>query len=102
MTTSLTASEIKMIYIQIIVMAILGTTMFLYVQTPIQSSPAITSSAGIQTSVSSSGSWINTLLGIPEGMGELFFISALIISPFLVMDTFIAIRFVKDIATGWI
>ena len=102
MTTSLTASEIKMIYIQIIVMAILGSIMFLYSQEPITTVSGIPSSAGIQTTASSSDSWIINLLGLPPGMGELFFISALIISPFLVMDSFIAIRFVKDLATGWI
>lgn len=103
MTTSLTASEIKIIYIQILVMAILGSIMYLYSAQPIIiTTSAIPTSATNQTQISSSGSWISNLLGLPEGMGELFFISALIISPFLIMDGFIALRFIKDITTGWI
>lgn len=102
MTTSLTASEIKMIYIQIVVMAILGSIMYLYSNEPITTVTGLTSTATNETTVSSSGSWINTLLSLPTEMGELFFISALIISPFLIMDCLIAIRFAKDIATGWV
>ena len=101
--TEITTSEIKIIIIQIIVMAILGGFMFLFSQSPVNQSTAPTTTVNQSTHVSASDqTWISNLIGIPEGMGELFFISLLVISPFLVFDGMIALRFAKDIATKWI
>jgi hypothetical protein len=101
--TLLTTSEIKIIVIQVIIMAILGAFMLLYSTQPANLSPAPTSVSNATTSIdSSSQSWIGSLISLPSGMGELTFITLLVISPFLFFDAFIAIRVAKDLATGWI
>lgn len=103
--TEITTSEIKIIAIQIIIMAVLGVFMLLYSDSPVnaQNVPgtAINQSTGQEISASDQ-SWISNLISIPEGMGTLIFISALIITPFLFFDAFIALRFAKDIATQWL
>jgi hypothetical protein len=101
--TEITTSEIKVIVIQIIIMALLGAFMLLYSDAPINQNSAPISAINQSTQVSSSSqSWITSIISIPEGMGELVFISLLVISPFLLFDAFIALRFAKDIATKWI
>lgn len=102
--TEITMSEIKILTIQIILMAVLGAFMLLYASAPITTISSPTSSANNQTtSVSASDqSWITNIISIPTGMDVLFLISALIISPFLFFDAFIALRFAKDIVTKWI
>ena len=103
--TEVTTSEIKIIVIQIIIMTILGGFMLLYSASPTetQQAPGTAANQSTSTSVSASDqSWISNLISIPEGMGTLIFISLLVISPFLLFDTFIALRFAKDIATKWI
>jgi len=101
--TLLTTAEIKIIVIQVIIMAVLAGFMSLYSTEPIPLTAAPSTATNQSTSVSASDqSWIGSLLSLPSGMGELFFISLLIISPFLFFDAFIAIRVAKDLATGWI
>ena len=103
--TEITTSEIKIIVIQIIIMAILGIFMLLYSAQPIniQQAPSSAVNQSTEESISSSDqSWISDLISIPEGMGTLVIISSLIIAPFLFFDAFIALRFAKDIATKWI
>lgn len=101
--TVITTSEIKMIVIQVIIMALLGAFMSLYSTEPAALTASPSTATNASTSVSSSDqSWIESLLSLPAGMGELVFISLLVISPFLFMDAMIALRFAKDIATGWI
>lgn len=101
--TEVTTSEIKIIVIQIIIMAILGAFNFLYFAADVQDNQVPTSAINQSSQVSSSSqSWISNIISIPEGMGTLVFISLLIISPFLFFDAFIALRFAKDLATKWI
>jgi len=101
--TSITGSEIKILAIQVILMAILGMFMLLYASsvTPISSPTTI---AVNQTSYvsASDASWISGIIYIPEGMGTLALISSLVIAPLLFFDAMIAIRFIKDIATQWV
>ena len=101
--TEITTSEIKIIVIQIIIMAILGIFMLLYSASPINSQnvPGTAVNQSIEVSASDQ-SWISELISIPEGMGTLAIISSLIIAPFLFFDAFIALRFAKDIATKWL
>lgn len=96
-------SELKIIAIQVILMAILGAFMLLYSQssTPQANIPGTATNQSIEVS-SSSQSWITSLISIPSGMGDLFFISLLVISPFLIFDGIIALRFAKDIVTNWL
>ena len=101
--TSITTSEIKILAIQVILMAILGVFMVLYASAPTPISSPTTSAANQSTSVSSSdASWIEGIIYIPAGMGTLAFISALVMSPFLFFDALISIRFIKDISTQWV
>lgn len=101
--TLLTTAEIKIIVIQVIIMAVLGAFMSLYSTEPIALTPAPSSVTNSSTTASASDqSWIESLLSLPSGMGELAFITILVISPFLFFDAFIAIRVAKDLATGWI
>lgn len=103
--TEITTSEIKIIVIQMIIMAILGMFMGLYSSQPITSTDipgnAVNQSQSNEVP-SSDQSWITSLISIPEGMGTLALISACVIGPFLLFDTFIALRFAKDIATKWL
>lgn len=101
--TEITTSEIKILGIQIMLMAILGAFMLLYSSEPILSSSVPDNAVNQSTEVSAtSQSWISNIISIPPGMGELVFISALVIAPFLFFDAIIALRFAKDIATKWI
>lgn len=101
--TLITTSEIKIIVIQVIIMAILGAFMSLYSTEPVALQASPTTATNASTSVSSSDqSWIENILSLPSGMGQLVFISLLVISPFLLFDAFIALRVAKDLATGWI
>lgn len=84
-------------------MAILGGFMLLFSQSSVSQSTVPVTTINQSTHVSASDqSWISNLIGVPEGMGELIFISLLVISPFLIFDGMIALRFAKDIATKWI
>jgi len=101
--TNITTSEIKILAIQVILMSILGVFMLLYSTTSTDISTPSSTASSQSTSISSSGgSWILGIIYIPEGMGVLAFISALVISPFLFFDAMIAIRFAKDISTQWV
>ncbi len=101
--TTLTTSEIKMIVIQIILVAILTAMMSLYAISPVTNTNIPTSAtAATTTTDNESGSWILGLIYIPEGMETMALISALVLSPFLLMDIPIALRFAKDIATQWV
>jgi len=103
--TEITTSEIKIIVIQLIIMAVLGVFMILYSTEPMtsQNIPGTAINQSTDTEVSATDqSWISNLISLPEGMGTLAFISLLVISPFLLFDAFIALRFAKDIATKWL
>ena len=101
--TELTMSEIKIIAIQILFMAIIGVFTLLYASEPITSSTAPTTAVNQTKEVSATDqSWITGLISVPSGLGSLSFITLLVISPFLVFDGIIALRFAKDIATKWV
>lgn len=101
--TVITTSEIKILAIQVILMALLGAFMLLYSTQPAETQAPIGSAVSANTTVSASDqSWISSILFLPEGMGDLAFITLLVIAPFVFFDAMIALRFAKDIATGWI
>lgn len=101
--TTITTSEIKILAIQVILMAILTGFMALYAVFPGTTTTPPTSSTAANSSVdTSSTSWITGILSIPEGMETMLLISVLVISPFLFFDAMIAIRFIKDISTQWV
>ncbi|MDD5387621.1 MAG: hypothetical protein PHQ22_10550 [Sulfuricurvum sp.] len=101
--TVITTSEIKILAIQVILMALLGAFMALYSVQPAEIGAPIGSVVSSNTTVSATDqSWISSIISLPSGMGDLAFITLLIIAPFVFFDAMIALRFAKDIATGWI
>ena len=101
--TTITTSEIKLLVIQLILMAILTGFMLLYASTGGTTTTPQTSYTASTTSIDSSGSsWITNLLSLPPGMDTMVLISLLVISPFLFLDVIIGIRFAKDITTQWV
>lgn len=109
--TEITTSEIKLIYIQIFLMAIIGVFIFLYVNQPITQSYNINSQASNSSSVSGTdASWITGLtpkdagLGslLPNGVADIIIVSSVFLVPLTIMNLFTAIRFIKDIATQWV
>ncbi len=101
--TEITSAELKVLGIQVILMALIGFFMFLFSASGVSISSPISNANNQAQSVSSeSQSWIPNILSIPSEMGELTFIALLVVSPFIFFDAIIAIRFAKDIATKWI
>ena len=101
--TLITTSEIKILAIQVILMALLGAFMLLYSASPAETQAPIGSAVSSNASVSASEqSWISNIISLPGEMGDLLFITMLVIAPFVFFDAMIALRFAKDITTGWI
>ena len=110
--TEITPSEIKMIYIQIILMAIIGVFLFFYAQQPVSQSYSITGTATSQnTSVSSTDAgWLEGLMTPDAGLGgylptgtiEIIIVSSIILIPLTIMNAFTVIRYAKDLGTQWI
>lgn len=100
--TEITTSEIKILVIQIIFMALIGGFMFFYSNTPI-SETSIPGTAANKSAVSAEDQgWISNLIALPAGMGNLGILVSLVVGVFLLFDAMIAIRFAKDIATQWV
>lgn len=108
MTTTITENEIKLIYIELLLIAVIGVFMFFYISSPVQETPMDTTTATTQnqTVSSSDADWIGGLvspnLGLPVGAVEILVVSSIFLIPLTIMNAFVAIRFIKDIATGWI
>jgi len=101
--TTITTSEIKLLVIQLILMAFLTGFMLLYASTSTTTTTPQTSYTASTSSIdATSTSWISNLLSIPAGMDTMLLISLLVISPFLFLDVIIGIRFFKDITTQWV
>ena len=107
MTTTITENEIKLIYIEIILVAIVGVFMFFYIGAPVQETTMSTTSSSSSSSVSSTDAdWIGNMatptLGLPVGAAEILVVSSIFLIPLTIMNAFVAIRFIKDISTGWV
>lgn len=109
--TQITPSEIKLIYIQLVLMGIIGVFLFMYALQPVSQNVGITDYAQNQSTVSSKdASWLTGLtsqdagLGslLPNGIGELLIITSIILIPLTIMNAFTAIRYIKDISTQWL
>lgn len=108
MTTTITENEIKLIYIEIMLVAVIGVFLFFYIGNPISSVSMDTPAATAQDKgvSSSDASWITSMasptMGLPVGVTEIIVVSSIFLIPLTIMNAFVALRFVKDIATGWI
>lgn len=109
--TQITPSEIKLIYIQFVLMGIIGIFLFMYALQPVNQNIGINSQISNQTSASSKdASWITGLTAtdggmgsfLPNGIGELLIISSIVLIPLTIMNAFTAIRYIKDLATQWV
>lgn len=109
--TEITPGEIKLIYLQLVLMAIVGIFVFLYQGQPVQQDINVNSHFGNQSQndvSSSNANWITGLtpsdagLGgiLPNGSAELFIILSLVFVPLTIMNTLTAIRFVADMVKG--
>lgn len=105
MTTTITSGEIKIVFFCIMVLAIMGTFAFFYNASPIPvQGYGGKTSVGIETSTNQD-TWILGLLDwvpAPFDSEELAPIRLIIIDPIKVILGFIALRFLKDIITGWV
>jgi hypothetical protein len=110
--TDITPSELKMIYLQLFLMAIVGVFFFLYSSQPINQDVSVNANIHNTTTVSSSdASWITGLMAQDAGLGGLLpqgdlatflLIVGVILIPMTIMNLVTAIRFIKDISTQWI
>jgi len=107
--TEITPGEIKLIYLQIVMMAIIGIFLFLYSSQPITQSLNINSQVQNTTKIDSTeASWINGLMPIDAGLGgilpngitEIIIVSSIFLVPLTIMNSFVAIRFIADLVKG--
>lgn len=110
--TEITPGEIKLIYLQIVMMAIIGIFVFLYSSQPINQDVSVNSNINnASTNVNSKdASWITNLMSndaglsqfLPNGLSDILIVSAVFLIPLTIMNLITAIRFIKDISTQWI
>lgn len=105
--TEVTQSELKMLYIEIIIVAVVGVFMLLYNQSPITQSVTTTSVTNQSTSVSTSNAqWSTNLvdetLGLPIGFSAIIIVSSIFLIPLTIMNALTIIRIIKDLATQWV
>lgn len=105
--TEVTASELKMLYIEIIIVSVAGIFMLLYNQSPIGQNIATSDAIAYNVSVGTSNSpWSTTLvdstLGLPIGVSAIIIVSSIFLIPLTIMNALTLLRVVKDLATQWI
>lgn len=105
--TEVTPSELKMLYIEIVVVAVVGVFMLLYNQSPISQPLTTTSVTNQSTSVSANNSqWstklVDETLGLPIGFSAIIIVSSIFLIPLTIMNALTIIRIIKDLATQWI
>ena len=105
--TEVTPSELKMIYIEIIIVAVAGVFMLLYNQSPIGQNIETSDAQAYTQSVSSSNSpWSTTLvdstLGLPIGFSAIIIVSSILLMPLTIMNALTLIRIAKDLGTQWV
>lgn len=108
MTTTITEGEIRLIYIEIVMVAIIGVFVALWSLSPIVAPPSPTGAAPVASGDvrAEDSSWVANLMddvaGLPIGSAEIFIVSSIILIPLTIMNSFVVIRIVKDLATGWL
>ena len=108
MTTTITEGEIRLIYVEIVMVAIIGVFVALWSLSPIVAPPSPTGPAPMTSGEvhAEDSSWISNLMddvaGLPIGAKEIFIVSSIVLIPLTIMNSFVVIRIVKDLATGWL
>jgi len=106
--TEVTPSELKMIYTEIIIVAIIGVFLVFYSQSPINQSVSGSgyATASTNTTSSTSAPWSTTLvdstLGLPIGLTAIVVVSSIFLVPMTIMNALILARLLKDFATKWV
>lgn len=106
--TEVTPSELKMLYIEILVVAVVGVFMFLYNASPITQSATTETNVTQQTSINTDQNkpWSTTLvdstLGLPLGFSAIIIVSSIFLIPMTIMNVLTLIRIAKDLATQWL
>jgi len=107
MTTTITEGEIRLIYIELVLIAIIGVFLFLYIGDPIQET-SIPGTASVENTTvdAKEVSWLTGMvspnLGLPIGVTEIIIVSSIFLVPLTILNAFVAIRIIKDLATGWV
>ena len=117
MTTTITSTEIKIFFIQIMYVAITSLIIALYLgslpaQPDTPPNPFIATITGVIDAIPFVGGAIVSVLSsisalaimifwVPSGLGDMWIVIALVKVPFDLFDLFIGARIVKDIASGW-
>lgn len=105
--TNITASELKMLYIEVIMVAIVGVFMFLYSASPIsEAAPAaktVTSgSSSSEADLPWSTSLVDSTLGLPVGYSAIIIVSSIFLVPMTIMNALTLARLAKDFLTQWV
>ena len=106
--TEVTPSELKMLYTEIIIVAIVGVFLFFYSQAPI--TPVINGNGSATSSTTTTSTsnmpWSTTLvdstLGLPVGATAILIVSSILLVPMTIMNALVLARLIKDFATQWV
>ena len=109
--TEITEGEIRRFYLQVVIMGILGVFFFFYASAPatsqtsqekyyLSSTDVKEEDAGFMENIISPDAGTGAYL--PGGAAEIIIVSSIILIPLTIMNTFTAIRFIKDMMTQWI
>lgn len=105
--TEITPSELKMLYIEIVIVAIIGVFVFFYSLSPITQ---IATGTGVSTNGTtaspSSIPWGTTLvdstLGLPIGASAIFIVASIFLVPMTIMNALTLSRLAKDFVSNWV
>jgi len=103
--TALTQSEVKIVLFALIFLGVLGAFMGLYYQNPVEEQTYTgTSNVSAQTTTDSD-SWISGLIGdlpAPFDDANIAIITSIILTPIIIMLSYISIRAIKDLVSQWV
>lgn len=103
--TSLTSSEIKLIYFGLIFVGVVAAFVGLYSSNPIQEHTYQGESNAENATSSSSSLWISGLIGTlpsPFNDANLVIIVSIFITPVVIILGYVAVRALKDLISQWI
>lgn len=104
--TEITPSELKMLYVEIVIVAIMGVFMSSYAASPIEQN-YISGTATNGTSASSSSvPWstvlVDSTLGLPVGVSAILIVSSIVLIPMTIMNSLTILRLAKDFISKWV
>jgi hypothetical protein len=106
--TEVTPSELKLLYTEIIIVAIIGVFLFFYNLSPIDQTYSGNGqvSSGNGTSTPSSIPWstqlVDSTLGLPVGTSAILIVSSILLIPMTIMNGLVLARLAKDFLTQWV